>query len=147
MPLPPCPRGGTSPDTNQTLAAMLTDVALDEVAGWAAGVGLDKAMLIKWERQGGTEAEAAGAGNTAKERQTGSEPESVGGAAAAGQLRFEPGPCNASKATGGYASSGLLERLHARGLQVRGISAFTPKVLGELGTEHGWDYAALILIP
>ena len=148
FPLLPCVRVGTSPDTNKTLEAMLSDEALDEVAGWAAGVGLDKSMLIKWERQGGMGEIAAGAGNTAEERRTSSEPESLGGSAAAVQLRVEPGPCNASKATGGYASSGLLERLHARYLQVRGISAFTPnQVLGELGTEHGWDYVALILKP
>ena len=137
LPLSTCLSGGTSPDTNQTLEAMLTDEALDEVAGWAAGVGLDKAMLIKWERQGGTEAGVAGSGHTAEERQTGSEPEGLGGSAAAGQLRVEPGPCNASKAAGRYASSRLLERLHVRGLQVRGICLrsrtlwFTPKVMGE----------------
>ena len=83
-----CFRGGASPDTNLTLQQQLTDEALDEVATWAAGVGPEKGLLVRWEE----EATLRAAGE-------------VGGSSS--DLR-----------RGRYVSSGLLERLHDRGLQV-----------------------------
>lgn len=51
---------GAAPDSGKTLADMLTDAELDEVASWASGVGPDKKLLVKWQQKQQTDGGGGG---------------------------------------------------------------------------------------
>ncbi|KAG2448316.1 hypothetical protein HYH02_006900 [Chlamydomonas schloesseri] len=54
-----------APDSNRTLAQLTTDESLAEISSWAAGLGMSKSSLVRWqpEAAAGSAAAAAAAAN------------------------------------------------------------------------------------
>jgi hypothetical protein len=111
---------------------MLEDSALDELSTWAAGVGPDKNLLIRWQQHSQQQLGRLQEGSLVESNQSdggvSSDPlihndvraRVKEGSTGDGGGDLDEASGMRESTAGHYVSTGLLKKLHMRGLQVRG---------------------------
>lgn len=136
------PRSWVAPDSNLTLAQLTSEQSLSEIAGWAAGLGMSKSSLVRWQPEAAVVAGAAaaaaaggGAGSAALPAAAASQAAGQAKAAGAGAGSVGAGGAVAAAAAASKATKTAVK--HRRRLSAAPGKAGAAAVVAALGSHGG----------